>query len=322
MNIRQFIIVFSLLAGMHVYGLNPLPSYAQRNLTMNRQTGSIKSGPFTLPYIIEGAGPDAMVLGNALYYSRIFSSDLRKHLRLHFCEQKGFTKSAGEVDTSLFSMEAIIDDIEHFRKTLKLDSFVLIGHSGLAFMALEYAKRYPQHVSHVVLIATSPDFSAHSFEAAEQYWEESVWPERKTAFDYNNEKISEAYLATLPGDKRWIQNYLRLTPKIWYDYTFDAAPLWDGVEIDVYALQEIWSKLFAHIDITKGLADFNRPVLLALGRYDFIVAPPCSWNPMKPLFKNVTIKVFEQSGHTPQYEQAALFDAELLTWIKKNPVGS
>lgn len=63
----------------------------------------------------------------------------------------------------------------------------------------------------------------------------------------------------------------------------------------------IWGTVFRGIDITKGLDKFDKPVFLGLGRYDFL-APYCLWNPIRSKFKNLIVRVFEKSGHTPQYE--------------------
>ena len=62
----------------------------------------------------------------------------------------------------------------------------------------------------------------------------------------------------------------------------------------------VWGNVFRDLDITRGLSTFDRPVLLALGRYDFIVAPPCSWDPIRPKFRDLTVRVFEHSGHNPR----------------------
>ena len=59
------------------------------------------------------------------------------------------------------------------------------------------------------------------------------------------------------------------------------------------------------------------PVFLALGRYDFVVAPPSAWDALRPQFHDLTVRVFERSGHTPQYEEAARFDAELVRWMQE-----
>ena len=68
---------------------------------------------------------------------------------------------------------------------------------------------------------------------------------------------------------------------------------------------------------TPRLQPIDRPVFLALGRYDFLVAPPSAWDAIRPQFRDLTVRVFERSGHTPQYEEATLFDAELMRWMKK-----
>lgn len=282
---------------------------------MTIEKGYVESGPFKLRYHIEGKGPAALVLGSSVYYPRIFSSNLRNYLRLAFIEHKGFAPSPGPVNHSLFAMDVLLDDIELFRKKLGLDKVIVIGHSGHAFMALEYAKKYPQYVSHMVMIGSSPDFSNASAQAAEQYWQDSVWPERKEALARNLERIPDKELATLAPDKAWLRNYVRMGPKLWYDFNFDSSTLWDSVDINMQMFDYVWGTLFANIDISKGLEHLDTPVFLALGRYDFDVAPPYTWNPLRSQFKDLTLKVFERSGHTPPYEQPELFDQELLNWL-------
>lgn len=71
-----------------------------------------------------------------------------------------------------------------------------------------------------------------------------------------------------------------------------------------------------YTDITQGLDKFDKPIFLGLGRYDFL-APYCLWNSIRSKFKNLTVRVFEKSGHTPQYEESTLFDEELLRWLSE-----
>ena len=56
-------------------------------------------------------------------------------------------------------------------------------------------------------------------------------------------------------------------------------------------------------------------MFLALGRFDYLVAPPHTWDRVRPAFRDLTVRIFERSGHTPQYEEAAHFDAELIGWM-------
>lgn len=297
-----------------------LLAFEQRESCMNATGGAIESGKFTLRYQSEGTGIPALVLGSSIYYSRIFSQNLRKHMRLHFIDNRAWAKSQASIEQSEYEFDLILDDIELMRKALGLGKVIIIGHSGHAFMALEYAKKYPESVSHVVMIGTGPDFSAESFAAAQQYWNDFALPERKAVFEQNYLMITDEQLAQLSPDQRWIKNYIRIGPKVWYDWHFDSSPLWQGVYINMPVFEYIWGTVFKGIDITQGLDSFDKPVFLGLGRYDFIMPPPSSWNQIYPLFKDLTLQIFEHSGHTPQYEEPQLFDEQLLEWItsKKN----
>src|SRR5262245_4804070 len=119
--------------------------------------GMVTAGPFRLPYVIEGQGRPAIVIGSARYYQRAFSRDLRRHLRVTFMDHRGFAPSPGPVDLSEFTLEKLVDDVETLRQQLGLERVVVIGHSGHAYMALEYAKKYPGNTSHVVMIGIAPD---------------------------------------------------------------------------------------------------------------------------------------------------------------------
>ena len=279
------------------------------------EMGTIESGKFQLDYLIEGTGSPAMVIGFPNYYSRIFSQNLRSQLRMVFVDHRGSAPSPGPVPLSEFSLDQISDDLELVRNELGLGEVVIIGHSGHALMALEYAKKYPESVSHVVMIGIAPVLGEQTSAEREKYWDKMASADRKATLDANWKGIPEdAPPDSYPG-QNMIASYVRDGPKAWYDEEFDSTPLWKGVEVNMDMFNHVWGTLFSEIDITPGLNDLERPVFLALGRYDFLVTPPSSWNPFKRHFKKLTLKVFEMSGHTPPYEEATLFDSELLTWL-------
>jgi proline iminopeptidase len=280
-------------------------------------TGTIAAGRFRLRYRIEGTGSPTIAIGSAIQGPRLFSPQLRQHLRLVFLDHRGFAASPGRVDTAEFALDTLVDDIERARQELGLGRVAVLGHSGHALMALEYAKKYPANVSHVIMIAMAPDLSAASAAAAERYWQESVSPERKAVMEENLRRLPAETLAQLPPGAQFIRSYVQNGPRIWYDPRFDSSPLWEGVEVNRDMIDHVWGHVFRDIDITRGLATFDRPVFLALGRYDFLVAPPAAWDAIRPKFRDLTVRIFERSGHTPQYEEAVLFDAELLRWLKE-----
>lgn len=268
----------------------------------------IECDGWKLNYRVEGQGIPALVIGSSLFYPRSFSQNLRRHLQLIFADWRGFAAPPAAPQAPSFT--ALLDDVEQIRKAAGHQRVVVIGHSAHALMALEYAKRYPEAVSHVVMIGSSPDLGLANAEAAQRNWEESVWPERKKALEERAHNLTG-----LSRSDAFVQWYIQRDPQAWYDYRFNSASLWEGVKPNMEMFDYLYGTVLRDIDIVKGLESFDRPVFLALGRYDFIVAPPSSWDGVRPKFRNLTVRVFEHSGHSPQFEEPTLFDQELLGWL-------
>lgn len=267
---------------------------------------------FELDYSVEGKGRPALVIGSAVYYPRTFSANLRQRLRLIFMDHRGFGRATRPFTTAEFALDRLLDDVEALRRALRLEQVAVVGHSGHAYLALEYAKRYPEHVTHVVLIAQSPDSSAASFAAADRYLDESVCLERKAALAASL-ALLDADLAADPQNA-FIHRMLRSGPRIWYDYNYDARWLWADVQVIPALFDHVWGGLFRTLDITRGLDRLSAPVFVGLGRYDYW-NPPHLWDAVRSHFRDLRLRVFEHSGHTPQLEEPDLFDAELLAWL-------
>ena len=282
--------------------------------------GIIAIDGFQLKYIVEGTGITTLVIGSALYYSRVFSQQLRAHLQIAFIDHRGFAQYTGpKLDRSnrtQFELSTILDDIETMRKKLQLSKVIIVGHSGHGYMALEYAKKYPESVSRVVLIGMGPDQSVKSQATARQYLDDSVCAERKAYLAHTMQELAVELDAN--PEKRFITYCLKLGPISWYNYAFDASALWKDITVNMPLFDYLWGEVFRDIDITKGLDTFDKPVLICLGKFDYLVAPFYLWDSIRPLFKNLTVRLFEASSHTPMYEESALFDKEFLTWLDQH----
>ncbi len=279
-------------------------------------SGTVSSGQFDLEYRVEGSGPPAIVIGFPNYYPRVFAQELRSHLQFVFVDHRGTAPSPGSVPDSEFSLEKLTGDIELIRESLDLGEVVIIGHSGHALIALEYAKRYPNSVSHVVMIGIAPNFGPENTALRDEHWEKTASAERKNALERNwagHDRAAE--VDTYPGES-FIRSYVRNGPIAWYDHDFDSTPLWEGVEVNMDMYNHVWGTLLSELDVTVGLEDLDVPVFLALGAYDYLVAPPSSWDAIAPRFHDLTIRIYHRSGHTPQLEEAAEFNADLVAWIR------
>lgn len=105
-------------------------------------------------------------------------------------DHRGFGEATKSVKQSDFELEKLIDDLEVLRKHLDLAIWNVMGHSGHGYIALEYAKKYPQYVSCVMLLALSPDSKQQSIAAVDQYLQDFVCPERKALLEKNMEQLS------------------------------------------------------------------------------------------------------------------------------------
>lgn len=272
---------------------------------------SIEIDGFKLKYRSEGSGPDVLIIGSSIYYPRSFSQNLRKFLRLHFVDYRGFA----EGPETVLTFDSLLDDIECFRQRLGLKKCIVIGHSAHGLLALEYAKKYKKYVSGAVIIGMPPHMKPDHIAMAQRNWDDSVCPERKAAFERNIKLVSDEQLNQLPRDQRFLQMNFRNAPKSWYNYNFDSTPLWQGVKPNTHVLDQMYLRFVREVDVAQGLEALDLPVLLAYGRFEFLVAPVHSWDPLRPKFKNLTVRIFEKSAHSPQYEEAELFDEELLKWV-------
>jgi proline iminopeptidase len=76
--------------------------------------------------------------------------------RLIYYDQRGRGRSAENVQPTKVSIQSEMDDLETLRAYFQLESVTLLGHSWGGLLAMEYALRYPEHVSHLILMNGAP----------------------------------------------------------------------------------------------------------------------------------------------------------------------
>ena len=98
----------------------------------------------------------------------------------------------------------------------------------------------------------------------------------------------------------------------WYDYTFDCSPLWEGVDVNLAVMDQVFApEAFGGYQV----GPLEVPTFLALGRYDYMI-PFSLWDRPKQRLTDLRYKLYEKSGHHPPYEQPDEFCADLTEWAK------
>jgi len=280
-------------------------------VTFSSEKESIIIDGTELNCVIEGTGKPVLVIGSSVYYPKTFSSDLRNSLRLYFVDMRWFAKKYSQFRLEDYTLETLTGDIETIRKRLKLEKMIIIGHSIHGSIAFEYARRYPDRVSHIIVIG-SPicQSNKQQEDAINEIWA-SASDERKRLMNDNWKKL--AAIKGLSPAQFEIENYCLMSPKYWYDPGYDAHWLWNGMTLNMDLLNHIYISVFNDYYMFREVREVPAPTFVALGRYDYI-DPHTLWNGHDDI-KDLTIRIFEKSGHTPQLEEPELFDNEILNWL-------
>lgn len=71
---------------------------------------------------------------------------------LVYYDQRGTGRSTAELDESAINLDAFVEDIDRLREALGYDHVSVLSHSVGAFIALEYARRYPDRTRALILM--------------------------------------------------------------------------------------------------------------------------------------------------------------------------
>lgn len=293
-----------------------IPSYSRLHPVAAQSRPSRGTVPVkgaTFPYVIEGTGQPCLVVGSSIYYPRTFSKKLRQHLRFVFVDLRHFAPSDPSVPPQEITLETYANDIEAVRTQLGLGKVIVLGHSIHGNIALEYARRYPEHVLRVIVIGSPPLGTGRMSKLREAFWNADASEERKRVLKRNWEGMEDR-IKSLPATQQFIQTYLLNGPRYWYDSTYDATWLWRDVYLNAPISDHVFGILFQEYDLAQGPRPIATPVFLALGRYDYAV-PYTTWNDERRKLAGLSYNLFEKSGHTPQLEEAAEFDRRLMQWL-------
>ncbi len=111
--------------------------------------------PRGIPVVFLHGGPGQ----GSQTFARFAGPHLERSQRMVYLDQRGSGRSEKHWAKE-YSVALMVDDLERLRRLWRVDRIALIGHSFGTLLALEYAARYPQHVSHLVLSGTVVDFPA------------------------------------------------------------------------------------------------------------------------------------------------------------------
>lgn len=232
---------------------------------------------------------------------------LTDRFRLVYVDLRGSGLSTGEATDLSFGVLAA--DLEAVRRDLGLHRIAVLGHSILGLLAIEYGRRCPDSVSHVIAVGTPPTGDMALVAArASAFFEEDASQDRKEVLRDN--------LTRLPSHASLMQTVLAQTPQRFFDPRFDAAALFAEAVLRPQLLRHVMGTLAPTRHVTDGSSSMRVPIYIAHGRYDYVV-PHVLWDGIAAKLPTATFRLFEESGHQPFFEEPNRFAANLEDWMTR-----
>jgi proline iminopeptidase len=245
-------------------------------------------------FLIHG-GPGADHTG----YKPTFSA-LTRRLQLVYFDHRGQGRSKrGAKET--YTLENNVEDMEALRQHLGLDKIVVLGTSYGGMVALSYAARYPQNVSHLIVIVSTASY--RFLERAKQILAERGTEEQKRVaqrlWDGNFENEGQ------------LREYFKVMAPM-YSLKHDpdtSVKVWDNKILSIDAINVAFGGFLRTYDVTDQLYKITAPTLVIGGRHDWICAPEFS-EEIAGCIKNADLRIFENSSHLIRADEPeALMDA-------------
>jgi len=271
-------------------------------------------------YKILGEGEPFILLhgGPGMYHDELypFFVDFAKSRKLIFYDQRGNGRSTLEkIDSTTFTVELMVEDLEGLRKEFGLDKLNIIGHSWGGLLAMYYTVEYPDNVKRLILVDSAPVntelliacyekqismFAPDEWEHVQELWNSEEYLAGNP--DVHNEamRISEG---TIFSNKAYIDDYMKVA-------AFNEETAKNAVQMNDLATQ-----MKLNINVQDKLSNITCPTLIINGREDFIVeeAPQLAHR----LIANSEIVYIDSAGHYPYIENSTSFFRELELFIEK-----
>jgi proline iminopeptidase len=220
---------------------------------------------------------------------------LSTRMQLVYFDHRGQGRSAaGDPDT--YTLDENVDDMEALRQHLGVGPIVSIGTSYGGMVAMAHAARYPDSVSHLVLIVTA----AHGgFIARAQ----QIVRERGTA---EQRRVCDLLWAGKLDSAERLRNFYEVMGPLYarnYDPQAAAAIRGRGVNSPEPLNRAFGPAGFLHsYDLRPELCKIIAPTLILAGRHDWICAPEFS-EELHRLIPGSDLRIFEESSHSIRVDE-------------------
>jgi len=232
---------------------------------------------------------------------------LSQSMQLIYFDHRGQGRSE-RGDPARYTLDENVEDMEALRRYLGLGKIVSIGTSYGGMVGMAHAARYPEAVSHLILVVTA----AHSgfIRRAQEIVAERGTPEQKAVCDTlwqggfrTPEQLQDYYAVMGPMYSRRFEPSAAATVR--GRGTPSPEPLNRAFGPDGF---------LRRYDLRPELNRIAAPTLILAGRHDWICAPEFS-EEIHRLIPGSELRIFENSSHSIRVDEPELLISTIREFV-------
>ncbi len=310
-------------------------SYLDNSERDDIMTGGVKlipiqttAGEFNVWTKRMGNSPSMKVLllhggpGMTHEYFEIFDSYFPKEqIEYYYYDQLESEFSDQPNDSTLWSVERYVDEVEQVRQALGLDSsnFYLLGHSWGGILAMEYALAHPENLKGMIIanmMSSVPEYNAYAADVLGPQLDPEVLAEIKeleAAGDFANPRYTG-----LIYEHYYPQHVLRM-PADQYPDPVNRA--FENINADMYVTMQGPSEFgiagdakLKNWDRSQDLSKIAVPTLTIGGAHDTMDPEHMKW--MASQVQNGRYLHCPEGSHMAMYDDHETFFSGLISFIK------
>ncbi len=203
-------------------------------------------------------------------------------------------------EVSTMTWENLIADADALREKLGFEKWAVLGHSFGGYVALEYALRYPNRLSHLVLVDTGGDSRWAQENSSKVLAQRGFSPEIV--------HLARRFLNGQIDPKEMFPDLMKLGNAYTYQVSFRLIV--HLIYLGLMSKRRPEALIYGATHFLKGWSVMNRlneikvPTLIIAGREDFQF-PPEHQEELASGIPNSRLVIIDQAGHNVQDEQPA-----------------
>lgn len=273
--------------------------------------GQVPVGGASLYYREIGQGKPIIILHGGPSFDHNYllpdTDRLAETFRLIYYDQRGRGKSAEHVEPATVSIQSEMDDLDAVRAYFQLEHVTLLGHSWGGLLAMEYALRYPERVSHLVLMNTAP-----------ASYDDCVLFERERHANAPDDQATLRDLESRPEDAEGDPEARAVYSRVYFRVTVRSPELLDrlienlrldwtmeGILKGRAIGERLWNETYGSpdYDLLPRLTGLRIPALILHGDYDFV--PVVCATHIAEAIPRASLVVLRDCGHFSYLERPA-----------------